>query len=107
MLGLIVKNVNFINQMEKTKIEVLKMISKDLDTNLKTLMSSNRTPKIVDNKHVAMYILYRYSLLNYREVCEVFKIKSHSSVIHAIKKCENLKLITPELNKYKHIKLKK
>ena len=79
---------------------VLKELCIDLEIELVKLKSKSRLREIADKRHIALYVLYKNLGLTTIRSGEILN-RDHSTVIHAIRKVENLSLCGGGFDKYK------
>jgi chromosomal replication initiator protein len=70
--------------------EIQKKVSTHYDVKISDLKSSKRIKTLVLPRQIAMYLARQLTSSSYPEIGERFGGKDHSTIIHAIKKIENL-----------------
>ncbi len=68
---------------------VFKLVAELLQIELEDLLSDSRRAKLVDARHIACYLCVEYAGFSKSEVSFFLK-QDHTSVVHAIKKVQNL-----------------
>jgi len=79
--------------------KIAKKVSAYYNCNLNELKSRCRLKSITLARHVAMYLMKKYTDLSLIDIGFFFKRKDHSTVIHAIEKIENFKSLDSKFNK--------
>lgn len=79
--------------------KIAKKVSAYYNCNLNELKSRCRLKSITLARHVAMYLMKKYTDLSLVDIGFFFKRKDHSTVIHAIEKIENFKSLDSKFNK--------
>ena len=81
---------------------VLKELCIDLEIELGKLKSKSRLREIADKRHIALYVLYKNLGLTTLRSGKLLN-RDHASVIHAVRKVENLSLCGGGFDKYKMV----
>lgn len=80
------KNAQLIDQLEHAKL-LIYIVKKY--TNIDPVQTS-RKRNVVDVKHLAMWLVYDNTWLNYSDIAELFGMKTHVAALWAINKVNNL-----------------
>jgi hypothetical protein len=80
------------------KVEtILRTVARVYDLPYRDLMSARRTQNIVRPRQLAMWLAKRLTLQSLPEIGRRFGGKDHTTVLHAVRKIERLRLEDPEL----------
>jgi chromosomal replication initiator protein len=64
-------------------------VAKHFHIKIQDLKSPSRAQKISIPRHIAMYLIRKYTGLGFKEIGQYFGGKDHSTVMHACKKVES------------------
>ena len=84
---------------ELTPEYILKCVSEEFGVKLSDIKSRKRTKNVLVPRQVAMYLLRKFTALSFPEIGEFFGGMDHTSVIHSVKKIENMLKTDPSLRK--------
>lgn len=65
--------------------EVVAQTSRHMGISVGAIIGPRRTKMVTHSRHIAMYLVKRYTLLTFTEIGAYFK-RDHSSVVHAVNK---------------------
>ncbi len=90
-----------IKKLEIRSGRVLEDVSESMGIALDLILGSSRKARIVEARHIAMYLMRKKLQLTFPQIAEKFNRKDHTTAIHACKKIEELvsrgKLIIADL----------
>ncbi len=86
----ILKDILIENNREITIEKIQKNVADHFNIKVNELKSSKRLKNIVLPRQISMYICRKLTNLSYPEIGSKFGGKDHSTIIHAVKKIENL-----------------
>lgn len=69
---------------------VVEAVAEELDLEAEQVVGKSQLPKIVEARHLAMYLASLLTRETYTEIGRCIGRRSHSTVIHAVKKFEAL-----------------
>ena len=80
--------------------DIQEKVSKYFDISLNDLKSDKRIKELVIPRHIAMYFSKKLTTKSFPEIAKCFNGKNHATVIHAVKKIEELLQTDLEINKF-------
>ncbi|MCM0604806.1 MAG: chromosomal replication initiator protein DnaA [Xanthomonadaceae bacterium] len=84
---------------ESSVEQIQAAVAKYFHIRVQDLKSKERTQNIASARHIAMYLIRKYTPLTYQEVAKFFGGRDHSTVIHAVKRIADSVETDPELNR--------
>ena len=84
---------------ESSVEQIQAAVAKHFHIRVQDLKSKERTHNIAEARHIAMYLIRKYTPLTFQEVAKYFGGRDHSTVIHAVKRIADSVETDPELNR--------
>ena len=87
-------------KIKEVSLKIIKrMVSKEFDVTVELLESPSRKKKVAFARQIAMFIAKKVGNYPYAQIAEAFKRDDHTTVIHAVRKVEELLKEDEELKK--------
>ncbi len=91
------------NERLLTVDEIQRQVAEHFNTRISDMKSSKRLRSVARPRQVAMYMCKNFTSKSWAAIGEEFGGRDHSTVMHACKKIEELKISDPDLNEDIHI----
>lgn len=86
-------------RVDQTLVEnILHLVAEYYEVQESSILYGNRERRYSEPRHVAMYCLYQFAVMNYLSLARMFGKKSHRTVMYAVEKVREWRY-NPKLNK--------